>query len=200
LETYVSSMDDAQLQLELGSSAIDVARIVPQLRERLHIQLQPPGDPEEDRWRLFQSVVALLRGIATRHATVLVLEDLHDADRGTLDLLLHLARSLGRAGTPQAPAAGAGARLLVVGTYRDVEVDRAHPLSGALAELRRVGGFGRVPLRGLTPADVRLMLARIAEQQVPVSLAEAVYRQTEGNPLFVQEVLRYLAEEGAGAA
>ena len=63
----------------------------------------------------------------------IVLEDLHWADRGTLDLLLHVARNL------------QGARLLIVGTYRDVEVDRAHPLSGALAELRRVGSLPARP-------------------------------------------------------
>src|SRR5262249_5935729 len=115
---------------------------------------------------------------------LLILEDLHWADRGTLDLLLHLARGL------------TGARLLVVITYRDVEVDRAHPLSGALAELRRVAGPARIALRGLGTTDVQAMLATIAGREVPWALAEQVQRQTEGNPLFVQEVVRYLVEEG----
>ncbi len=115
---------------------------------------------------------------------VILLEDLHDADRGTIDLLLHLARNL------------AGARLLIIGTYRDVEVDRAHPLSSALAELRRSANFLRVPLRGLTVNEVQRMMSTIRGQEVPWSRAEAVHRQTEGNPLFVQEVLRYLVEEG----
>ena len=78
---------------------------------------------------------------------LLVLEDLHDADRGSLDLLLHLARSLG------------DMRLLVVGTYRDIEVDRAHPLSAALAELRRGGNVLRVHLRGLSTEEVQHLLA-----------------------------------------
>src|SRR5439155_6440562 len=89
-----------------------------------------------------------------------------------------------------------GARLLVVGTYRDVEVDRAHPLSATLAELRRVGDVRRVLLRGLTVAEVHRMYNAIRGQDVSVAQAEAVHRQTEGNPLFVQEVLRYLVEEG----
>ena len=59
----------------------------------------------------------------------LCLEDLHDADKGTLDMLTHVSRNL------------AGTRLLIVGTYRDVEVDRNHPLSAALAELRRVSNL-----------------------------------------------------------
>jgi tetratricopeptide (TPR) repeat protein len=75
-------------------------------------------------------------------------------------------------------------------------VDRSHPLSAALAELRRVSTYGRVLLRGLTPDEVRRMMESITRESVPWGLAEAVHRQTEGNPLFVQEVIRYLAEEG----
>lgn len=71
---------------------------------------------------------------------VLVLEHLHDADRGTLDLLMHLSRNL------------QDLRLVLLGTYHDVEVDRTHPLSGTLAELRRSSHFLRLPLRGLTTA------------------------------------------------
>jgi len=114
----------------------------------------------------------------------LVLEDLHDADRGTLDLLTHLARNL------------AGFRLMVLGTYRDVEVDRTHPLSGALANLSRISSFSRVLIRGLAVDEVQRMVEAAAGQEVQSGLTVAVERQTEGNPLFVQEVLRYLAEEG----
>ena len=103
---------------------------------------------------------------------------------GTLDLLLHFARNL------------EGARLLIVGTYRDVEVDRTHPLSATLADLRRINTFLRVPLRGLTVDEVHRMYEAIRGQSVLWAQAELVYRQTEGNPLFVQEVLRYLVEEG----
>jgi predicted ATPase len=184
-----------------------VARIVSEIRDRLP-ELSPssaafspssaafspspaspergPGgeanDPEAERYRLLQAVTGFLRAAASVQPLVLVLEDLHDADRGTLDLLQHLARNL------------AGARLLIAGTYRDIEVDRAHPLSGALAELRRVANFSRVLLRGLTADEVQRMLSNLSGQDVSWSLAEAVHRQTEGNPLFIQEVLRYLVE------
>ena len=195
LRSYVLDRDAAALRQELGAGAPDVARIVPELRDRLQVEPSPPTTPEEDRFRLFQAVVAFLRNAATEGAQrtpaeerevplCLVLEDLHDADKGTLDLLTHLGRDL------------AAAHLLVVGTYRDVEVDRAHPLSGALAELRRGPAFERIPLRGLTPDEVQRMLTNIAGQATPWPLAEAVHRQTEGNPLFIQEVFRYVAEEG----
>src|SRR5262249_22674218 len=154
------------------------------VRDRVPIPGRPPSDPEHERWRLFQSISDFLRSASRDQPLVLVLEDLHDADRGTLELLLHLSRNLH------------DARLLLLGTYRDVEVDRTHPLSGTLAELRRSSHFLRLPLQGLTAAEVQHMLASISQQDVPWRLAELVHRRTEGNPLFVQELLRFLIEQG----
>jgi len=184
LRSYVLSREVKDLREELGTGAADVARIVSEIRERLKVKPRPKGDPEEARYRLLQAVTGFLSNAATVQPLLVVLEDLHDADKGTLDMLTHVSRNL------------SGARLLVVGTYRDVEVDRSHPLSAALAELRRVSTYGRVLLRGLNADEVRRMLESITREEIPWGLAEAVHRQTEGNPLFVQEVIRYLAEEG----
>jgi hypothetical protein len=183
LRSYATSRPPEALRQELGRAAGDVARIVSEVRERLAIEPRPPADPEEDRWRLLQAVGEFLRDASKVQPLVVVLEDLHWADQGTLDLLVHLARNLG------------GVRLLLIGTYRDVEVDRAHPLSGVLAELRRGANVGRLLLRGLTADEVQRMMSQLSGQEVPWRLAEAVHRQTEGNPLFIQEVLRYLVEE-----
>jgi len=184
MRTYVLAREPDGLKQDLGSGAAEVARIVSEIRDRVQVELRPAGDPEDDRWRLLQAVAGFLRNATTVQPMLLVLEDLHWADRGTLDLLLHLARNL------------EGTRLLIAGTYRDVEVDRSHPLSSALADLRRIGSFQRVPLRGLTVDEVHRMMTNIRGQEPPWSRAEAIHRQTEGNPLFVQEVLRYLVEEG----
>jgi tetratricopeptide (TPR) repeat protein len=184
LRSYVLSRDPKDLKEELGSGAADVARIVSEIRERLKIKLRTQKDPEEERYRLLQGVSEFLSNAANVQPMLVVLEDLHDADKGTLEMLAHVSRNLG------------GARLLIVGTYRDVEVDRSHPLSAALAELRRVSTYGRVLLRGLNADEVRRMMESITRESVPWGLAQAVHRQTEGNPLFVQEVVRYLAEEG----
>jgi tetratricopeptide (TPR) repeat protein len=184
LRSYVLTRDAKDLRKELGTGAADMARIVSEIRERLKVKLRPPGNPEEERYRLMQAVTGFLSNAATVQPLLVVLEDLHSADKGTLEMLTHVSRNL------------TGARLFVVGTYRDIEVDRAHPLSAALAELRRVSTYGRVVLRGLNADEVRRMLENITGQDVPWGLAEAVHRQTEGNPLFVQEVVRYLAEEG----
>jgi eukaryotic-like serine/threonine-protein kinase len=119
MRSYVLARDPDGLRRDLGSGAGEVARIVSEIRDRLQVELPASGAPDDDRWRLLQATGGFLRNAAAVQPLVLVLEDLHDADRGTLDLLLHLSRNLG------------AARLLIVGTYRDVEVDRAHPLSAS---------------------------------------------------------------------
>jgi tetratricopeptide (TPR) repeat protein len=185
MRSYVLAREPEALTKDLGSGAREVARIVSEVRERAHVEpATATSDPDEDRYRLFQAVTTFLRNAAAVQPLAIVLEDLHDADRGTLDLLLHLSRNL------------TGSRLLLVGTYRDIEVDRSHPLSATLAELRRGQSFSRVLLRGLTADEVQRMMSAIGGQDVRWETAEAVHRQTEGNPLFVQEVLRYLVEEG----
>jgi eukaryotic-like serine/threonine-protein kinase len=184
MRSYVLSRELKDLQSELGTGAADVARIVSEIRERLKIKLRPQKDPEEERYRLMQAVTTFLTNAACLQPLLVVLEDLHDADKGTLDMLIHVSRHL------------SAARLLVVGTYRDIEVDRAHPLSAALAELRRVSSYGRVILRGLNADEVKRMLESITRESIPWGIAEVVHRQTEGNPLFVQEVVRFLSEEG----
>ncbi len=184
MRSYVLSRDIKDLREELGTGAGDIARIVSEVREKLKVKPRPKGDPEEERYRLMQAVTGFLSNAANVQPLLVVLEDLHDSDKGTLDMLTHVSRNL------------TGTRLLLVGTYRDVEVDRNHPLSAALAELRRVSTYGRVLLRGLNADEVRRMLESITREEIPWSLAEAVHRQTEGNPLFVQEVVRFLVEEG----
>jgi len=218
MRSYVLTREPADLRQDLGSGAGEVARIVSEIRDRIpdlaaqgsgwvspsplreragvretpkqqqrpepRPTASPTGDPEEERYRLLQAVTAFLRNASAVQPLVIVLEDLLNAASGTLDLLVHLAHNL------------SGARLLIVGTYRDIEVDRAHPLSSALAELRRGSNFQRVPLRGLTADEVRRMMAGVSQQEISWPFAELVHRQTEGNPLFVQEMLRFLVEEG----
>ena len=184
LRSYVMTRPVKDLREELGTAAGDVARIVSEIRDKLNIRPKAKGDPEEERYRLLQGVSTFLAHAASVQALLIVLEDLHDADKGTLDMLTHVARNL------------SGTRLLVVGTYRDVEVDRNHPLSAALAGLRRLATYDRVLLRGLNPDEVHRMLEATTHESIPWSLSEAVHRQTEGNPLFVQEVVRYLVEQG----
>jgi DNA-binding CsgD family transcriptional regulator len=180
LRAALGSHDPAALVHDLGSLAVDAVRLVPELRDRLPGRRPPgvPADPVEARYRLLQAAVAFLRSVSATTPVLLVLEDLQDADHGTLDLLVHLGRHL------------ADMRLLVVGTYRDTDVDGRHPLARALAALRRSLPIDRVHLGGLSPDAVQALIDRIAERPLAARLARAVYDQTEGNPLFVWEVMR----------
>jgi DNA-binding CsgD family transcriptional regulator len=186
LRGYILTQPVEGLRAELGSNATEVARLVPEIRERLGVEPPPPGgDPEAQRWRLLQATsdaIASIGMAASPGGLLLLLEDLHWADRGTLDLLGHLGRAL------------TTSRALLVGTYRDLEVDRTHPLSATLAELRRHGEISRIQLQGLTQDEVGRLLTAYAHMGLSPALAEALHHQTEGNPLFIQEIVRYLLE------
>lgn len=165
-------------------SLSELSRLVPELSQWVPVGAEVPADPGTQRWRLFRGAATLLRCIGQACPVVLVLEDLHDADQATLDLFVHLVRNL------------RDARVLLVGSYRNVQVARTHPLAAVLAELYRSPHLLRIPLRGLPLGEVQQMMEDIAQCPVPEPFADLVHRQTEGNPLFVREVLRYLVEEG----
>ncbi|HEY7270984.1 MAG TPA: AAA family ATPase, partial [Dehalococcoidia bacterium] len=165
------------------ASSTDLGRIISWLTDR-YGEPDDPGAAQANAWVLIHTVAAFMSQASAETPMLVVLEDLHWADRGTLDLLQHLFRQI------------ATSRLLVVGTYRDIEVDRTHPLAASLAELRRSGSFLRLAMRGLAVEDVQRMYASLQGAAVSKSQAAVVHRQTEGNPLFVEEVLRYLIEEG----
>ncbi|MFQ6030383.1 MAG: AAA family ATPase, partial [Dehalococcoidia bacterium] len=187
IRSYVRERDPEQLRSEMGSGAADIAEVVSDVRDRLP-DLQPPPQlesPEQARFRLFDSISSFLKTASQKQPLVLVLDDLHWADHPSLLLLEFVARELG------------GGRLLVMGTYRDVEVSRRHPLSQTLGELTRERLFQRVLLRGLNQEDVGRFIELVSGFSPPPGLVESVHSQTEGNPLFVTEVVRLLVQEEA---
>src|SRR2546428_3060836 len=191
LRQYVRGRSDAALLSELGSGAPEVAKLVSEVRERFpDIPEAPPLEGEAERLRLFDSVTRFVCSVSTSEPVVLFLDDVHWADKPSLLLLQYLARNV------------RSERVLVLAAYRDVELDRTHPLSEVLASLRRERLFERVLLRGLPAGDVFAMISAIGqqsaspEQPVTSEFAQAIYRETEGNPFFVEEVLKHLVEEG----
>ena len=189
MREYVARRPPDAIARELGDGASDVAKLVPELLQRLQdVPAAPQLPAEQERHRLFESVCTFLVNAARATPLVLVLDDVHWADRPTLLLLHHLVRRLGEG------------RLLVLGTYRDVELDRRHPLAEMLAELRRERLYQRILLRGLSEREVRALFAALAQEELPppgVELAAAIHRETEGNPFFIEETLRHLIETGA---
>jgi class 3 adenylate cyclase/tetratricopeptide (TPR) repeat protein len=182
---YVRAADAGHLRRELDYGGPPLARLVPAIRERIPDIGQPtPLQPEEERFRLLDAVSQLLIAVSARTPLVLVLDDLHWADRGTIAMLRHVARFIARN------------RILVIGAYRDVELDRQHPLSDALAALRREAEYERINLKGLDSREVGELLQTVADQDVPEVLIKAIDTETEGNPFFIREVLLHLIEEG----
>jgi len=185
IRSYVEDRDPKELMSEMGRRGVDIAQVVPELRDRLPDLPAPPTlEPEQARFRLFDSISAFLKNASARQPLLLILDDLHWADEPSLLLLQFLARDL------------QGARLLVLGAYRDVEVDGTHTLSQVLGTLLGGGACERQLLGGLGHADVRKMVTAIGEQELPEPLVEAVYRHSEGNPFFILELLKHFVEEG----
>ncbi len=185
VRSYVHDRDPKELMSEMGPGAADIAQVVSEVRERLPGLPEPPAlEPEQARFRLFDSITTFLKNAGNRQPIVLVLDDLHWSDKPSLLLLRFLAREL------------RGARLMVLGTYRDVELRRQHPLSQTLGELAREGLSQRILLRGLTERDVARFIEITAGIEPPQALVEAVYRETEGNPFFVNEIVRLLVADG----
>jgi tetratricopeptide (TPR) repeat protein len=186
IRTYVRERDAEALRVEMGAGAADIVEIVPDVKERLpDLRPAPEVDnPEQARFRLFDSITTFLKNAAQNQPLVLILDNLHGADKPSLLLLEFLAHELG------------GSRLLIVDTYQDLELTRQHPLSEALGELTRERLFQRLLLHGLASDDVSSYVAEVTGMTPPPGLVGAIHAQTEGNPLFVTEVVRLLAEEG----
>ncbi|MCU0270776.1 MAG: AAA family ATPase, partial [Acidimicrobiales bacterium] len=186
---YVTHAPDEQLVRHVEVHGGELARLVPQLARRIPDLPAPrTTDAETERYLLFTSVVGLLAQIGDDRQVVLVFDDLQWADPASLALLRHVV------GSDQLT------RLVVIGTYRDNELSRTHPLLDTLAALHRQTGVSRLDLTGLDDAAVVAYLEAAAGSVLDdtgVGLAHAVRRETDGNPFFVSEVLRHLAETGA---
>jgi eukaryotic-like serine/threonine-protein kinase len=186
---YVRSRPDAELRGELGDGAPEVAKLVSEVHARFpDIPEAQPLEAEAERLRLYESVSTFIRNAATANPIVLFLDDIHWADKPSLLLMRYLARAI------------AGQRVLILGAYRDVELDRTHPLSEVMATLRRETPYQRVLLRGLAEEDVLGLIETQESSEETAAgrrvLSAALYKETEGNPFFIREVLSLLVEEG----
>jgi AAA ATPase domain len=186
LRSLIRGLNAAELAAQLGPGAVDMAQLLPEIHGVLGTLPDPPAvDPEAARFRFFDSVAAFLTQAAAVRPVMLVLDDLHAADTPSLLLLRFLAGTLSD-----------GCCMLILGTYRDTELTPDHPLTASLAELTRAQAVRSVSLRGLTEVDVGHLISENTGGTAQESLARTMRDETEGNPLFVQEVIRWLLGEG----
>jgi predicted ATPase len=176
--------DDQTLASWLGAGAAHVTQMVPDLVERLGTTAVPEGaspEPDAARFYLFDAVTGLFRRAAAVRPILLVLDDLHAADEPSRLLLEFLARQL------------PSVRLLVVATFREVEAARLPDRGDAVGRLVRDGQL--LNLRGLGRDDVQELIEVLSGVVPSPAQVSAVHERTEGNPLFVREVVRLLAGE-----
>jgi hypothetical protein len=179
-----STSQDA-FRTALGNDAGEMARLMPQLR-RLFPDIPAPLElsPEQSRRILFNGVLDLLGRMATAGPILLLFEDLHWADEGTLSLLNHIARSISKI------------PVLMLSTFRDNEIDSAGPFAQTLDELLRIHMLERIKLSGLPQSAVAEMIRALSGKEPPQDVVSLIYSGTDGNPLFVEELFRHLVERG----
>lgn len=186
IRSWLHSREDDVVGRVLARAAAPLAEILPDIAQRLpgREPLPPIADPMQARFRLFDAMSGFWRRAAAEQPLLLILDNLHWADASSLRLLEFLAPDL------------ASSAMLVVITYRDMELSRQHPLSGTLGELSRQPGFERLRLTGLSREETASMMRLAGGGTVQASLVDAIHSQTEGNPLFVAEMTRLLIQEG----
>jgi DNA-binding CsgD family transcriptional regulator len=174
LRQLVRELDPAALDHVIGPGRAELARLVPDLGSS--VPAEQPAD-EHARARLFERLLGVLERLAAERPLVLAVEDLHWADRSTLDLLSYLVANL------------AEAAVVLVATYRSDELDRRHPLRPVLAELDRHPTVERLELGRLDHAELQGLLAGILGTAPPAPLLTSVLARSDGNPFFAEELL-----------
>lgn len=188
LRHYLLNVPLTQLHATAREYGGELARLVPELRRRApDLPAPPEGEPETERYRLFEAVVGLLSAISEHTPVLIVLDDLQWADRPTLLLLRHLARA-------RDPV-----HLLIMGTYRSAEPG-AGAFADALADLHHERLVTEVHVSGLSERETAELVTIRTGQSPSRAFARALHAETEGNPFFIEEIVRQLAEAGVRAS
>jgi eukaryotic-like serine/threonine-protein kinase len=184
IRAYAADHQPSELSAALGQSAGVIADLVPDIRQRLpDVPESPVLTGEQARFRLFDGVSTFFVNASRSQSLVVVLDDLQNADAGSLLLLEFLAQEV------------TNRPLLVVGIYRDDELEDDHPLSRTAAELARLRSPAqRLSLEGLTPAQTNQYISLTTGLDADDQLVSAVYAKSEGNPFYVVEIVRLLAQ------
>jgi DNA-binding CsgD family transcriptional regulator len=188
LAGYTRSLGAERLREMLGPSLGLLARLVPGLTDER--PEGPLGASHQERFGLCDAVATLLLQASAEQTVLLVLDDLHWADRDSLALLSFVAREL------QRPEPVAGPRLLLVGAYREEDLGQQHPLEDVLAELKHAPDYERIAIGGLGESEVAQYLVAVTGHDPRPSVVRRIHVETEGNPFYLRELVRHLLEEG----
>jgi DNA-binding CsgD family transcriptional regulator len=181
LGQYIQMAAPDRLRDQVGLAASVLVTILPELP--VCLGELPDGSPlpvEQARLRLFEAVGGFLAAIAAAApgGLLLVLDDLQWADAASLDLLCHVARRR------------AGARMLILGAYREGEIGQNPALERALAELGRLRVLSTLVLAPLRAEEITVLAADYLGGPVAPAVGQALHTHSEGNPFFAEELLR----------
>lgn len=179
--------DDASLADVALPAAIvaDLAILAPDLHARFPNLLPNPAlDAASEQQRVFESVVSACVGLAARAPLLIAIDDVQWADSGSLFLLRHLAMRT------------RNMRILLICAYREVDLDEARPWHQVMLDLNRERLATRIKLASLSREQARAMLGALFDEEISDAFLDGVYRETEGNPFFIEEVCKALIEDG----
>ena len=169
----------------MGENAAELGKLMPELNQRYaDIPPYPSLPPEQERRYLLHGVAEFVARGAGVQPLMLVFEDLHWADDSTCILLRYLAERL------------KAEPVLLVGTYRDTELEPGGPFGRVLQELTRERLVENLRLKRLQRSEIVELLVRQFGSEPPAALVELILSETEGNPFFIEEVLGHLRETG----
>lgn len=156
-----------------------LAELIPDIPERVELP------PEQERRFLMNGIAAVMQKQSeVNHPLVLIFEDLQWADESTCLLIQHLAERI------------EGSRLLILGTYRNAEMESTSPAAAMFQTLLRERLAEDIILRRLRRPEAVQMIHQLAGKEPPEELVDLVFEETEGNPFFIEEVYRHLLESG----
>lgn len=185
LQAYFATVPPELFNQETQQLIANFTRLAPELRQIVPGLPEPPAlEPQQEQVRLITSLAQFIKQAAQQRPWLLILDDLQWIDPSSLELLRYLGRHL-----PETA-------LFVIGTYRDTEVRRKHPLRVLLRDLRRIVSPRRLPLNRLSLADVAQLLSDLWIGPVPQNLTQKIFQQTKGNPLYVEEIAKGLEDDG----
>jgi tetratricopeptide (TPR) repeat protein len=186
LRAWVHDQEGAILRDLLGATAADLARLAPEINSLVGPLSPPPSlSPNEERLRLFDSLTRLCSQLAEERGLLIFLDDLHWADQESLQLLHYLLRHMH------------GEKVMVLACYREVELGRTHPLADAIVEWNKERLMRRIPLDRLNADETRELLQALFQDEVAPEFLAAIHAETEGNPFFIEEVVKTLIDSGA---
>ena len=163
----------------------DVLDLAPDLRPYYpDVESIPKLDPESEQTRLLENMVAFCHAFSEQSPLLLVLDDAHWADSSSIAMFQHLARR-----TKDQP-------IMLLATYREVELRDARPFNEMLLELNRQRIGTRIKLARLDKEETQAMLEAIFNDEVAPEFLDGIYRETDGNPFFIEEVCKALVESG----